>query len=232
VQIAQWGVFVTTPEVSSDQATIAVRMTLENRGTTESTLSITTSLHELDSRGGKTGAALATLTTDGVRISPNASQTATSAIVIPRPNLWSIDHPHLCVAVTTLKQDGAVVDEVETPFGIRTIEFTATNGFLLNGQHVPLRGVCNHHDLGALGAAFNVRAAERQLEILKAMGCNALRTAHNPPAPELLDLCDRMGFVVMDEAFDCWKGKKKRNDYHLLFPAMPWRIAASASCWR
>ena len=109
------------------------------------------------------------------------------------------------------------MDRYETPFGIRTIQFTADNGFLLNGKRVPLNGVCDHHDLGALGAAINTRALERQVEILKEMGCNAIRTSHNPPAPELLDLCDRLGMVVMDEAFDCWKTGKKRNDYHLLF---------------
>jgi len=110
------------------------------------------------------------------------------------------------------------VDRYETPFGIRTIQFTADNGFLLNGKRVPLNGVCDHHDLGALGAAINPRALERQVEILKQMGGNAIRTSHNPPAPELLDVCDRLGMVVMDEAFDCWKTAKKKNDYHLLFP--------------
>ena len=103
------------------------------------------------------------------------------------------------------------------PFGIRTIKFTADNGFLLNGKRVPLNGVCDHHDLGALGAAINIRALERQIEILKEMGCNAIRTSHNPPAPELLDLCDRMGMLVMDESFDCWERGKTKNDYHLLF---------------
>jgi len=110
-----------------------------------------------------------------------------------------------------------VVDSYETPFGIRTIQFTADNGFLLNGKRVPLNGVCDHHDLGALGAAINTRALERQIQILKEMGCNAIRTSHNPPAPELLDLCDRLGMVVMDESFDCWKRGKSGNDYHLLW---------------
>ncbi len=99
------------------------------------------------------------------------------------------------------------------------LNFTPRDGFFLNGKKVPVQGVCNHHDLGALGAAFNIRAAERQLEILKEMGCNAIRTSHNPPAPELLDLCDRMGFLVEDEAFDAWKTPKKRNDYNKLFYA-------------
>src|SRR5207253_2182750 len=99
----------------------------------------------------------------------------------------------------------------------RTVEFTATNGFLLNGQRVPLNGVCDHADLGALGTVVNTRGLERQIEILKEMGCNAIRTSHNPPAPELLDLCDRMGVLVMDESFDCWKSGKKKGDYHLLW---------------
>src|SRR6185503_3987277 len=99
----------------------------------------------------------------------------------------------------------------------RTIEFTANDGFHLNGKRVPIQGVCQHHDLGALGAAFNLRAAERQIEILKSMGVNAIRTSHNPPAPEFLDLCDRMGILVMDEFVDCWKIPKKPNGYNRLF---------------
>src|SRR5205085_448113 len=105
----------------------------------------------------------------------------------------------------------------ETVFGIRTILFDAENGFLLNGERVRLNGVCDHHDLGPLGSSINTRALERQIALLKEMGVNAIRTSHNPPAPELLDLCDRMGVVVMDEAFDCWRRAKKSNDYHLLF---------------
>ena len=117
-----------------------------------------------------------------------------------------------------MERNGKAVDRYETPFGIRTITFTADQGFLLNGGKVNIKGVCNHHDLGALGTALNLRALERQLEILKEMGCNAIRTSHNPPAPELLDLCDRMGFVVMAESFDCWRTGKNKNDYHVLYP--------------
>ena len=138
-------------------------------------------------------------------------------VTVAAPRLWSVKQPNRYVAVTTVEQDDKVVDQYETPFGIRTIKFTADNGFLLNGERVPLNGVCDHHDLGALGSAINTRALERQLEILKDMGCNAIRTSHNPPAPELLDLCDRMGFLVMDEMFDCWEVPKMRNDYHRLF---------------
>jgi beta-galactosidase len=109
------------------------------------------------------------------------------------------------------------VDRYETPFGIRTIRFDPDQGFLLNGEHVRINGVCDHHDLGALGAAINLRGLERQIQLLQEMGCNAIRTSHNPPAPELLEICDRLGMLVMDEAFDCWRIGKRPNDYHLLF---------------
>jgi beta-galactosidase len=125
-----------------------------------------------------------------------------------------------------LSAKGKITDTYETNLGIRTIKFDVQQGFLLNGKHVYLKGVCDHHDLGALGSAINVRALERQLEILKEMGVNAIRTSHNPPAPELLDLADRMGFVVMDEGFDMWVSGKRPNDYHRAFPdwhEMDWR---------
>ena len=131
---------------------------------------------------------------------------------MPNPKRWDLRRPDLYVGDGP-RFAGAtqVVDVYDQPFGFRTIEFTPRDGFKLNGRRVPLYGTCNHHDLGPLGAALNVRALERQLEILKEMGCNALRTSHNPPAPELLDLADRMGFVVMVEAFDCWKRGKTRR---------------------
>ena len=145
------------------------------------------------------------------------SATVTREITVPSPKLWSIESPNLYVARTTVKVGGQLVDTYHTTFGFRTIEFTARDGFKLNGKRVEIRGTCNHHDLGALGAAFNERALERQLEILKEMGCNSLRTSHNPPAPELLALADRMGFLVWDEAFDCWAKGKKANDYNKLY---------------
>jgi beta-galactosidase len=139
-------------------------------------------------------------------------------VVFHKPVLWSLENPKLYKLVTTVEVAGRIIDRVETRFGIRTVEFTINDGLHLNGRRVPIKGVCNHHDLGALGAAFNTRAAERQVEILKEMGCNAIRTSHNPPAPELLDLCDRLGMIVMDEAFDCWEINKTPNDYHRDFP--------------
>jgi beta-galactosidase len=141
-------------------------------------------------------------------------------IPVANPVLWDIDDPELYRVEVIVSQGNTVTDRYETNIGFRTLNFTPRDGFFLNSRRVDVRGVCNHHDLGALGAAFNTRAAERQLVILKEMGCNAIRTSHNPPAPELLDLCDRMGFLVEDEAFDAWKTPKKRNDYNKLF--YPW----------
>ena len=136
---------------------------------------------------------------------------------ITNPKRWSLKSPDRYVVVVRVAVDGKLVDEHATPFGIRTATFDANRGFLLNGEVVPINGVCNHHDLGALGAAVNLRATERQIEILQSMGCNAIRTSHNPPSPELLELCDRMGMLVMDEAFDAWTIRKVRNGYQTLF---------------
>jgi beta-galactosidase len=138
---------------------------------------------------------------------------------IPNPKLWSPETPNLYKLVIRVLSKGKLVDKYEATFGIRSFSFDAQKGFFLNNQPLKIKGVCLHHDLGALGAAFNYRAAERQLQILKEMGCNAIRVSHNPPAPEFLDLCDKMGFLVMDEAFDMWRKRKNKNkyDYHLDF---------------
>lgn len=136
---------------------------------------------------------------------------------IPHPSLWSDVRPYLYSLRTQVLLNGKVTDTEITPLGLRTFHFDADRGLILNGKEVKIKGVCNHHDLGALGTAFNIRAAARQLELLKAMGCNGIRTSHNPPASALLDLCDRMGFIVMDEAFDMWVKKKSDFDYHLDF---------------
>ena len=130
------------------------------------------------------------------------------------PVLWSVSNPYLYTIAVKVYQKGKLVDEITSSFGIRSIKFDREKGFFLNNQPLKIKGVCMHHDLGALGAAFNYRAAERQLQILKEMGCNAIRTSHNPPAPEFLNLCDKMGFLVMDEAFDMWQKKKNKYDYY------------------
>ena len=133
------------------------------------------------------------------------------------PKLWSLENPYLYTLHNKILVNNKIIDEEKIPIGIRYFEFDSNNGFSLNGKFVKINGVCNHHDLGCLGAAINKRAIERQLEIMKGMGVNALRTSHNPPAPELLDLCDKMGILVMDEAFDMWRKKKTEFDYSLDF---------------
>ncbi|WP_345953459.1 sugar-binding domain-containing protein [Mucilaginibacter sp. PAMB04168] len=149
--------------------------------------------------------------------SNDTAVTINQNIVVGQPKLWSVDNPNLYKVVLQVLAGKQVVDKYQTYIGIRTFNFDKDEGFSLNDEPMKIKGVCMHHDLGALGAAINVRAMERQLEILKAMGCNAIRTAHNPPAPEFLDLCDRMGFLVMDEAFDMWRKKKNKQDYYQHF---------------
>jgi len=217
VHVAQWGVFVTTPVIGKDSATVDVKVTVQNDTAATPSVQVSTAIFALDGAGTKSGPALVSSAPSTVKIMTNRDALVAQTLTLPQPKLWSIKTPNRYVAVTTVTQDGKVADVYETPFGVRTIAFTANNGFLLNGERVMIQGVCDHHDLGALGSALNVRALERQLEILRDMGCNAIRTSHNPPAPELLDLADRMGFVVMDEAFDCWARQKKANDYHLIF---------------
>ena len=138
-------------------------------------------------------------------------------VKVPQPKLWSPDDPQMYRATSHVTVAGETADFLPTDFGIRTVEFTKNNGMLINGRRVQVKGVCDHHDLGCLGSAVNRRAIQRQLQILKGMGCNAIRTSHNPPDPALLDLCDTMGFVVMDEAFDEWKNSKTPRGYGRFF---------------
>ena len=152
-----------------------------------------------------------------VSVSPDSEGVSEMDIPLADPHVWDIDDPYLYTMVTDIYLGEELADRYETVFGVRAFEFDAEKGFILNGRKVVINGVCLHHDFGCLGAAFNVNAARRQLEILKDMGCNAIRTSHNPPAPQLLDLCDRMGFIVQDEAFDMWRKKKTAHDYSRYF---------------
>ncbi|GAB3577775.1 beta-galactosidase GalB [Hymenobacter daeguensis] len=210
VAVGEWGTFVSTPQVSARAATVAMQTQLRNATGTPKTVTVETVL--LD----KTGQEVARQVKSGVRLA-GTSATISQTLNLPKPQRWSVTKPYLYRVRTTILAGKTVEDEVETPLGVRTCVFDAQKGFLLNGQPLRIQGVCQHHDLGALGAAVNVRAMERQLEMLQKMGCNAIRTAHNPPAPELLDLCDQMGFLVLDEAFDMWVKKKNSQDYHLDF---------------
>jgi beta-galactosidase len=218
VHVAHWGTFVTTPLVTTEAAQVDLSVSVQNDTAAETGVQVSTEIFALDANGGRTGTALAAFApARPVRVAASHEALFTQSLSVRRPRLWSVKDPQRYVAVTTVLHEGKVADVYETPFGIRTLAFDPVRGFLLNGERLPVRGVCDHHDLGALGAAINVRALERQLEILREMGCNAIRTSHNPPAPELLELCDRMGFVVMDEAFDAWHSAKKPNDYSRLF---------------
>jgi beta-galactosidase len=225
IHVAHWGTYVTTPEATEMAATVKIQVTVDNDSDSNSTISVKNEIYALKDNG-KTGKTVASIQTDGLQIPAHQNESSQTQIKFKNPKLWSLEKPSRYTVVTTLSQNGQVLDQYETPFGVRTIQFTATNGFLLNGKRVQIDGVCDHHDLGAIGAAINVRALQRQIEILKAMGCNAIRTSHNPPAPELLDLCDEMGILVMDESFDCWERSKTRNDYHRIFDdwhEMDWR---------
>ncbi len=217
VHVDAWNTFVTTPEVSPESAGIAMKIGLSNDSTQAAQVRVATQIFKCAADGKMEGGALASSTPAAVTIAPGAATSADVTMKLAKPQLWSIGKPALYTAVTLVQQDGKVVDRQETTFGVRTVEFTADDGFHLNGKRVPLQGVCLHHDLGAIGAAFNTRAAERQLQIMKEMGVNAIRCSHNPPAPELLDLCDRMGFVVIDEFTDTWTYPKKKNGYARLF---------------
>jgi len=226
VHVAHWGTYVTTPEVSAKAATVKIQVNVDNDADAAATVTVKNEIFELNSDGTKSKRALASTAPPEPKFTIPDIKTIIPAgkmrdfadtVEIPNPKRWSLEKPQRYVVVTSIQQDGKLADRYETPFGIRTIEFTTTNGFLLNGKRVPLNGVCDHSDLGALGSAINTRGLERQVEILKSFGCNAIRTSHNPPSPELLDICDRLGMLVMDESFDCWESGKTRNDYHLLF---------------
>lgn len=217
VHVAHWGTYVTTPEATAQSATVNVRVTLDNSSASAAAVTVRTLVYELRADGAKSARPVARSESSQVSLEADSRATSGATLGVARPKLWSPQSPSLYAAVTTVEQNGKAVDSYETVFGIRAVRFDAARGLLVNGEPVEIKGVCNHHDLGALGTAVNRRALERQLEILKEMGVNAIRTSHNPPAPELLELADRMGFVVMDEAFDAWRRSKKKNDYHLLF---------------
>ena len=210
VHVAHWGIFVTTPTVSEDQAVVQVETSVRNREAVPQEVEVTTRI--LDAAGKEVAGRK-----DEMSLAAGEGAKTEGQLRVEEPELWSVEHPVLYSVVTEIRSGGTLTDRVETPFGIRTFAFDAESGFTLNGQPLKLQGVCNHHDLGALGAAAFPRAIERQLELLKEMGCNAIRTSHNPPSPVLLELCDRMGFLVMDETFDMWKMRKTRYDYHLFW---------------
>jgi beta-galactosidase len=202
VHVDTYGTFVTTPQVAADSADVNVQTFLKNDGSAAADVTLVTAIK--DAKGGT----VATMEQGGSV--PPGGQTFKSVVKIPRPELWSPDHPIMYGVQTQVKMGGAAIDQYTTPFGIRTFNFDPAKGFSINGQSMKLKGVCLHHDAGALGAAVPIQVWERRFKLLKDAGCNAIRCSHNPPAPEFLDLCDRMGFLVMDEAFDEWTGPKNK----------------------
>ena len=195
VHIAQWGTYITTPSVDSASATILVRTSIENTLATAKTI-ILRSVIRNDS-----GKEIAMVEVP-VSISPSGTTAVEQTLKVTAPLLWSTETPHLYTLKSSILEGKKINDLLITSFGIREIAYDKDKGFLLNGKQVKMNGVCLHHDAGCLGAAVPEQAWVRRLQLLKEMGCNAIRTSHNPPAPEFLDLCDKMGFLVMDEAFD------------------------------
>jgi len=210
IAVDHWGTFVTTPTVSADDALVRVTTQVRNSTGARATVRIETTVYDAADKK------VSSATADGIELEGKVTS-VTQEMTVRNPHLWSVEEPYLYRVVTEILSGQEMTDRYETETGIRSFRFDSDSGFYLNGRHTRILGVCNHHDLGCLGAAVSTRAIERQLEILREMGCNAIRTSHNPPAPELLDLCDRMGFIVMDEAFDMWKVKKTDYDYHIDF---------------
>lgn len=209
VFINQWGIYVTTPVITEDSAIVVVETDITNASSNNISVKLKHHLYAVN-------AAKSTYIST-VKLTPGESKTVRNEFALPTPKLWSIETPNLYQLNTSIIADSGILDQQLTTVGLRTIRFDTLDGFFLNGESIKIKGVCNHHDLGPLGAAINKSALERQLDILRGMGVNAIRTAHNPPAPELLQLCDEKGFLVMDEAFDEWKKKKVKYGYGLHF---------------
>ena len=211
VHIDHWGTFVTTHEVSAAKATVAVQSTIVNQSETARHVVLQVTVL------GPDGRRLQSVITNPLRVSINSSTVFKQNLTVRNPQRWDLDRPAIYKVAVKVIVAGSVVDEETVQFGIREFRFDAATGFWLNGRNFKIKGVCLHHDGGAFGAAVPLRVWERRLEILKQLGVNAIRTAHNPPAPEFLDLTDRMGFLVMDEMFDSWTVAKLPHDYHRYF---------------
>ncbi len=210
IHVGQWGTYVTTENISSKSATVNIKTTVENSSNKDEQVTLISTI--VDNKGKD-------ITSQKSIQDIAAGQNAefTQSAIVSNPTLWSDKNPYMYSVRSEVEVGGKIVDDYTTPLGIRYFEFNSERGFLLNGVPTKILGVCQHHDLGALGAAVNYRALERQLEILKEMGCNSIRTSHNPPAPELIELCDKMGFIVQSEMFDMWRKQKSQHDYAQFF---------------
>jgi beta-galactosidase len=210
LHIKEWGQFITSPEVSAARAKVNVSSTVINETTNDEQVALL--IHILDISNN-----LVAQTSSEIALPAGSEINLDNMVELSQPDLWSVESPNLYKAVSKIVKNGQVIDEKKQTFGIRSIEFSAENGFLLNGEPVLLKGGCLHHDNGPLGAAAINRAEERRVELMKQFGFNALRTAHNPPSKALLEACDRLGMLVIDEAFDQWQRPKNPDDYHLYF---------------
>ena len=211
IHIVQWGTFITTPQADAAQATVRGHTSIVNQSGTPRDISLQFMIVSPDGRS------VGTATSQAQRVAAGRSVDLEQEIAVKTPRLWDLDHPNLYCAYLIVKSGRDMLDDERVTFGIRDARFEPSTGFALNGKHLKIKGVCLHHDGGALGAAVPLGVWEYRLKQLRTLGVNAIRTAHNPPAPEFLDLCDRMGFLVMDEMFDCWTVAKNPYDYHLYF---------------
>ena len=211
VHVPYSGVFVTTPAISATSGSVSVRTEVQNQGAADASVTVTTTITD------PAGGTVASNDSAATNVAMNAISTVSQDLAVANPKLWSVTSPTLYRVKVEVKTGGSTADTYVTTLGFRTATFSATTGFALNGQTMKIRGVNMHHDLGALGAAVNYRAIERQVEILQAMGVNAIRTSHSPPAPELLDIADRKGVLILDETFDTWTQTKTTNDYGVYF---------------
>ena len=222
VHVAQWGTCVTTPEVSESKAQVVVETTVRNDSDAEQIATLTTRIVDSDGKipsrpvpdSVRSATAGENLT---LKLPAHGETTVKQTISVARPKLWTPETPVLYKAVSRVAIGTAVADEYQTPFGVRTLKYSVENGLQINGKTIKLRGGCLHHDLGMLGSASFDRAEERRIELLKASGYNAIRTSHNPPSTAFLDACDRLGVLVMDEAYDCWERTKNPDDYGKYF---------------
>jgi beta-galactosidase len=204
VHVAMWGTFVTTPQVSANASTVQIKTRVQNESRTAAKCTLATSILDRDGKPVQSAEA-------SQDVVPNGEYEFAQQVKVDKPNLWSVESPYLYTLRSTVRDQNGVVDVYDTPFGIREAIFDADRGFLLNGQQVKIKGVCLHHEAGPVGAAVPTRVYERRLEALKRMGCNGIRTSHNPYPPAFLDLCDKMGFLVMNEMFDEWKEPKPQT---------------------
>ncbi|MER5748746.1 glycoside hydrolase family 2 TIM barrel-domain containing protein [Streptomyces sp. NPDC002088] len=208
VHVARWGTYVTTPEVTAEQAVVRVRTSVVNESGAAADVEVVSRIVD---PGGRTVARTSTT----VAVTDETAET--HELTVPEPKLWDFETPHRYTLETELRVGGRRTDTYRTPFGIRTFRFDPDEGFQLNGAHAKIKGVDLHHDLGALGAAINIDAVRRQMTIMKSMGVNAFRTSHNPPSPQMIEVCEDLGIVMMVEAFDCWRTGKTKYDYGRFF---------------